>query len=250
MAGSTPVRRFYETPQPRVRSKGLPGLRGRLRPGSPSERCRFAIHFQAWTSSTPTRHSAAYTWRSGMLNRRAAPSTSGSPPAPSLGRGGRDGVGVAHHPQGRGGRHGGHFVVESCGHDRLLAEKFQRGLRGLTCPVPGLVPIFGERLAGKGFRVGDGSAERVAPETGSGRNTVRTSVRTVTGTHVSLTSSRSRRMRGRMRSTRSMRSRTRRSSAIRTPLVRALTPHDVSWPERQSEPEATWAQPLSREELS
>ncbi|VBA52264.1 hypothetical protein LAUMK191_02418 [Mycobacterium attenuatum] len=31
----------------------------------------------------------------------------------------------------------------------------------------------------------------------------------------------------------------------RTPLVRALAPHDVS-----GNPEATWAQPLSREELS
>jgi hypothetical protein len=39
--------------------------------------------------------------------------------------------------------------------------------------------------------------------------------------------------------------RTRRPSEIRTPLVRALAPHDVS-----GTPEATLAQPLSREELS
>ncbi len=39
--------------------------------------------------------------------------------------------------------------------------------------------------------------------------------------------------------------RNRRPSEIRTPLVRALALHDVS-----GIPEATWAQPLSREELS
>jgi hypothetical protein len=75
----------------------------------------------------------------------------------------------------------------------------------------------------------------------------RTSTGTITGIHTSLTSSRSRRARvgtrtihAQQRSTES-----RRTPEIRTPLVRASAPHDVS-----GKPEATWAQPLSREELS
>ena len=90
-----------------------------------------------------------------------------------------------------------------------------------------------------------GSAESDAPQAGSGRNGARISIRTITGTHASLTSSRSQHMR--------ITAQLARKQEYRTRQQRETAPHSLefrhytAYPEN---PEATWAQPLSREELS
>ena len=91
-----------------------------------------------------------------------------------------------------------------------------------------------------------GSAESDAPQAGSGRNGARISIRTITGTHASLTSSRSQHVRiYRTIGT---------QAGIQNPKILGKpAPHSsefrhyTPYPEN---PEATWAQPLSREELS
>ena len=89
-----------------------------------------------------------------------------------------------------------------------------------------------------------GSAESDAPQAGSGR-TARISIRTITGTHASLTSSRSLHVRITAHLARKQEYRTRQKAGNRTPLVEFR--HYTAYPEN---PEATWAQPLTREELS
>ena len=73
-----------------------------------------------------------------------------------------------------------------------------------------------------------GSAESDAPQAGSGRNGARISIRTITGTHASLTSSRSQHVRiYRTNGTQAgIQSPT--TSGTRTPLVRVSAPHGVS----------------------
>jgi hypothetical protein len=90
-----------------------------------------------------------------------------------------------------------------------------------------------------------GSAESDAPQAGSGRNGARISIRTITGTHASLTSSRSQHVRITAQLARKQEYRTRQEAGNRTPLVEFR--HYTAYPKI---PEATWAQPLSREELS
>jgi hypothetical protein len=73
-----------------------------------------------------------------------------------------------------------------------------------------------------------GSAESDAPQAGSGRNGARISIRTVTGTHASLTSSRSRHVRITAQLARKQEYRTRQQAGNRTPLVRVSALHGVS----------------------
>jgi len=97
----------------------------------------------------------------------------------------------------------------------------------------------------------EGSAEGNAPQAGSGRN-ARISIRTRTGTHASLTSSRSRHVR--------IHRTIHTQAGIQNPNIagksaphssefRHYTPYPDQHPKNAS-PEATWAQPLTREELS
>src|ERR1700742_2756377 len=95
----------------------------------------------------------------------------------------------------------------------------------------------------------ESSAESNAPQDGSGRNRGRISIRTVTGTHASLTSSRSQHVRITAQLARKQEYRTRQSGNPH-PTRRVSALHGVSGPTRNARPEATWAQPLSREELS
>ena len=95
-----------------------------------------------------------------------------------------------------------------------------------------------------------GSADSDATRAGSGRNGSRISIRTRIGTHTSLTSSQSQHVRFTARLARKQEYRTRLISGNRTPLVRVSALHGVSGPTKYAGPEATWAQPLSREELS
>ena len=89
-----------------------------------------------------------------------------------------------------------------------------------------------------------GSAESDAPQAGSGR-TARISIRTITGTHASLTSSRSQHVRitAQLARKQEYRARQHREPAPHSSEFR----HYTAYPEN---PEATWAQPLTREELS
>jgi hypothetical protein len=73
-----------------------------------------------------------------------------------------------------------------------------------------------------------GSAESDAPQAGSGRNGARISIRTVTGTHASLTSSRSQHVRITAQLARKQEYRTRQQAGSRTPLVRVSALHGVS----------------------
>ena len=72
-----------------------------------------------------------------------------------------------------------------------------------------------------------GSAESDAPQAGSGR-TARISIRTVTGTHASLTSSRSQHVRITAHLARKQEYRGPTTSGTRTPLVRVSALHGVS----------------------
>src|SRR6202012_4479863 len=75
----------------------------------------------------------------------------------------------------------------------------------------------------------EGSAENDAPGAGSGRHRVRISIRTITGTHSSLTSSRSRHVRGyRTIHTHAGAWRAQKPRETRTPLVTASAIHGVS----------------------
>ena len=90
-----------------------------------------------------------------------------------------------------------------------------------------------------------GSAKSDAPKAGSGRNGARISIRTITGTHASLTSSRSQHVRMTAQLARKQEYRARQH---REPAPHSLEfRHYTAYPEI---PEATWAQPLTREELS
>jgi hypothetical protein len=73
-----------------------------------------------------------------------------------------------------------------------------------------------------------GSAESDAPQAGSGRNGARISIRTVTGTHASLTSSRSQHVRITAPLACKQEYRTRQKAGNRTPLVRVSALHGVS----------------------
>ena len=88
-------------------------------------------------------------------------------------------------------------------------------------------PLFAmRRRAGQAEK---GSAESDAPQAGSGRNGARISIRTRTGTHASLTSSRSRHVRlCRTIHTQAGAQENPKNSGNRTPLVRVSALHGVS----------------------